>query len=93
MADQLPYEKILQEALKGELRILNAHLPRQQKSLSELLDEKYPYVICNNGSTHLFKKKELEYLADILDAEEQKKLFLPISYGLYISHEEHPCQN
>ncbi len=82
MADELPYDKILQECLKGELRIINAHLPSKQKPLSDLLSEEYPHVLCRDGSTHLFKRKELKYLAGLLDAEEQKELSLPILIGV-----------
>jgi len=78
MPNELPYQKILQESLRGELRILNAHLPCEQKLLSDLLSEEYPHVICNDGSTHLFKKKELEYLAGIIDTDEQEALLLPM---------------
>ncbi len=78
MTNELLYEKMLQECLKGELRLLNAHLPRQQKPLSDLLGEEYPHVVCNDGSTHLFKRKELEYLAGIIAPDEQKVLFLPM---------------
>jgi uncharacterized protein (UPF0216 family) len=73
-----PYEKMLQNCLRGELRVVNAGLPQSQKRLSDLLNEKYPYVICNDGSTHLFKKSELEYLASMIDVEEQKVLLLPM---------------
>jgi uncharacterized protein (UPF0216 family) len=75
---QSPYEKVLQNCLRGELRVVNAGLPQSQKRLSDLLNEKYPYVICNDGSTHFFKKSELEYLASMIDAEEQKALPLPL---------------
>ena len=78
MTDELPYDKMLQEYLGGELRVLNAHLPRQQKSLSDLLREEYPHVIGNDGSTHLFKEKELRYLASFLGTSEQEALLLPI---------------
>jgi uncharacterized protein (UPF0216 family) len=74
----LPYEKMFREYLKDELRVLNAHLPRQQKPLSDLLREEYPHVLCNDGSTHLFKKKELKYLAGLVDNGEQKLLLLPM---------------
>lgn len=74
----LPYDKMLQEYLRDELRVLNAHLPRHQKSLADLLREEYPYVACNNGSTHLFKRKELEYLASLIGADEQEALLLPM---------------
>ena len=75
---QSPYEKMLQDCLRGELRIVNTGLPQSQKRLSNLLDEKYPHVVCNDGSTHLFKKSELEYLASMIDTDEQKALPLPM---------------
>ncbi len=78
MLDELPYQRMLQECLRGELRVLNAHLPCEQKTLSDLLGEEYPNVVCNDGSTHLFKRKELEYLASMLDSAEQEALLLPM---------------
>jgi len=69
---------MLQEYLTGELRVLNAYLPCEQKPMSALLGEEYPNVVCNDGSTHLFKRKELEYLASMIDANEQEALLLPI---------------
>ena len=77
-ATQSPYEKMLQNCLRGELRVVNTGLPRSQKRLSNLLEEKYPSVICNDGGTHLFKRSELEYLASLLDTDEQKALSLPM---------------
>ena len=88
MVSESPYEKILQECLKGELGALNAHLPRHQKPLSDLLSEEYPYVVCHDGNTHLFKKKELQYLAGMLDTEEQKVLLLPMLIELGSSQDE-----
>ena len=73
-----PYENILQNCLRGELRVVNTGLPRSQKWLSDLLEERYPHVTCNDGSTHLFKRSELEYLASLLDTDEQKTLPLPM---------------
>ena len=84
MADELPYDRILRECLKSELRVINAHLPSKQKPLSDLLSEEYPHVLCRDGSTHLFKRKELKYLAGLLDAEEQKELSLPILIGVVV---------
>ena len=77
-ANQSPYEKMLQNCLRGELRLVNTGLPQSQKRLSNLLNEKYPHVVCNDGSTHFFKKSELEYLASMLDTDEQKALPLPM---------------
>jgi uncharacterized protein (UPF0216 family) len=73
-----PYERMLQESVRGELRIVNAGLPKTQERLSNLLSEKYPHVVCHDGSTHSFKKSELEYLASIIDTDEQKALALPM---------------
>ncbi len=78
MTDNLPYEKILEQCLKGELRVVNAGLPRSQKLLSDLLHEEYPHIACSDGNTHFFKKRELEHLASILNPDEQKELLLPI---------------
>jgi len=82
MINELPYERTLQECLRGELRLLNAYLPRQQKSLSDLLREEYPHVVCTDGSPHLFKRKELKYLASLIDADEQEALLLPMLIGV-----------
>jgi uncharacterized protein (UPF0216 family) len=78
MSGELPYERLLQESLKHELKVVNAHLPAEQKPLSDLLREEYPHVVCKDGTSHLFRRKELEYLAGLLDAEEQKALRLPL---------------
>jgi len=88
VASELSYEKLLQQCLQGELRVLNAHIPRQQKSLPELLGEEYPHVVCSDGNTYLFKKKELEYVAEMLDTQEQKALFLPVLVELGESQDE-----
>ena len=85
---QSPYEKMLQDCLRGELRIVNTGLPQSQKRLSNLLDEKYPHVVCNDGSTHLFKKSELEYLASMLDTDEQETLPLPMLIELGVNQAE-----
>jgi hypothetical protein len=69
---------MLQECLKGELKVVNAGLPRSRKPLSGLLREEYPQVACSDGSAHFFKRKELEYLATILTASEQEALLLPM---------------
>lgn len=78
MAEALPYQRMLQECLKGEFKLLNAGLPGEQKPLSDLLHEDYPHVVCSDGNTHLFKKKELAYLAGLIPADEQEALLLPM---------------
>jgi len=88
ISNESPYQRILQEYLKGELRVLNAHLPCVQRPLSVLLSEKPASVVCNDGSTHLFKRKELEYLADIIDEDKQEDLLLPMIIEVNPGQEE-----
>jgi uncharacterized protein (UPF0216 family) len=71
-------DRILEEYFSTEFRVLNAHLPKLRKPLTELIKEEHPCVLLNDGSAHFFKRKELEYLVSILSAEEQEKLTLPI---------------
>ena len=78
MVGDFSYDRLLQESLKGELKVVNAHLPLRQKTLSELLTEEYPHIICRDGSTHLFSRKELKYLCSLITPEEQTTLLLPI---------------
>lgn|GEM_PF-129651 len=75
---QSRYDSMLKGYLSGELRLVNAGLPRSQKTLALLLREESPHVMCQDGSTQLIKRKELDYLASILDASEQDALLLPM---------------
>jgi len=34
--------------------------------------------MCSDGSTHFFKRKELEYLSSMIDTNEQEALLLPM---------------
>ncbi len=82
------YERTLQNCLRGEFRVVNSGLPQTQKRLSDLLDEEHPNVTCNDGSTHFFKRSELDYLASLLDTDEQKALLLPILIELAVNQAE-----
>lgn len=62
----------------GELRVMNAHLPRSQKTLADLLLESEPFVACRDDMPHLFKIDELKLLAEFLTPEEQRDLYLPM---------------
>ena len=88
MPNELPYEKMLQECLRGDLRLVNAGLPRSQKLLSDLLHEEHPHVECSDGSTHYFKRRELKYLASMIDTKEQEALPLPILIELGVNQAE-----
>ncbi|MDY7019377.1 MAG: DUF61 family protein [Chloroflexota bacterium] len=88
MSGDLHYERVLHECLRGELRIVNAGLPRSRKTLATLLREEYPLVICSDSSIHIFKRRELEQIATILDTDEQEALLLPIFIELRVDQNE-----
>ncbi len=64
--------------LKKQIGSLNRHIPRQRKSLSNLLKEDRPHVVGFDGSRHRFKKSELKLAASLLSNAEQDVLKLPI---------------
>lgn len=66
------------EFLKKQIKNLNKHLPKGRASLAELLEQETPQVEIRDGSTHRFKKSELQSLADILPEDEHSQLKLPI---------------
>jgi uncharacterized protein (UPF0216 family) len=67
-----------EEYFTGELRVMNAHLPRSQKTLADLLVEPEPFIACRDDTPHLFKVEELKLLAGFLSEEEQRHLSLPM---------------
>ena len=79
MVYSFPYERLLQQCLEGELRIVNSGLAQKQKSLHDLLNETHPHVISCDGNMYSFKKKELQYIASLITPEEEKDLLLPIT--------------
>ena len=75
---KLGKETRLEDYLQRELRLVNLHLPYRKRSLEELLKEEFPHVRLRDGSTHYFKRRELELLASLLPREMWGKLYLPI---------------
>ncbi len=66
------------EYLKKQIQNLNKHLPKNKNSLATLLEKDKPRVENRDGSTHRFKKKELEFLAEIVPKNRHSDLRLPI---------------
>ena len=64
--------------LKKQIVILNRHIPKQRKTLADLLNEEKPHVHGSDGARHRFHKTELDKLAKIIPKSEYKKLKLPI---------------
>ncbi len=69
---------IIEVYLRNELRVVNKSLPVRRKTLSELINEKYPYVVTRDGGIHMFRRSELALAYKVLGDELSKKLLLPI---------------
>jgi uncharacterized protein (UPF0216 family) len=71
-------DKIIEGYLFDDVRVMNAQIPRERKSLEELLHEERPHVLCMDGNPHHFRKRELDNLSKMITDEEQHDLLLPI---------------
>ena len=60
------------------LQSLNSHLPVQRKSLALLLEEEKPRIIGKDGSSHRFKRNELNQIAGIVQEKYHGRVKLPI---------------
>ncbi|MHC1627359.1 MAG: DUF61 family protein [Candidatus Nezhaarchaeales archaeon] len=64
--------------LMREIERINDHLPRESKTLKELLEMDEPKVITKSGDELIINREELELLAKLLPAQYHDKLRLPI---------------
>jgi uncharacterized protein len=64
--------------LKKQILILNRHIPKERKSLKELLKEERPHVVGADGVRHRFKTEELKKIAQLIPEGKHRLLKLPI---------------
>lgn len=64
--------------VKKHILSLNRHIPKQRKTLEELLEEDRPHVVAPDGTRHRFKAEELKRIADMVPESEHHLLKLPI---------------
>ncbi|MEM0217238.1 MAG: DUF61 family protein [Candidatus Nezhaarchaeales archaeon] len=64
--------------LAKEIEKINDHLPRECKTLKELLEMDEPKVLTRSGDELIIDKRELEMIASMLPAQHHNKLRLPI---------------
>jgi uncharacterized protein (UPF0216 family) len=64
--------------LRDDLRRLNSHLPKERRTLAELLKEVAPSVGSVSGHQIKMRKSELEELAHSLPATAQERIRLPL---------------
>ena len=60
------------------IRDINKHLPKNRKTLAQLLVEKDPWVEANDGNKIYFKKGDLENVSKIVPRSFHGKVMLPI---------------
>ncbi len=71
-------ERPFDAVLSHELQKLNTHLPKQRRTLSDLLKTMDPTIEAMDGTSILMKTSELQDLAKIVPTEYQDQLKLPI---------------
>ena len=64
--------------LAREIERINDHLPKESRTLKELLEMREPKVLTRAGDELLMDRRELELLADVVPAQHHDKLRLPI---------------
>jgi uncharacterized protein (UPF0216 family) len=64
--------------LRDDMRKLNSHLPKNRRTLKELLNDPTPRVPAASGDLIKMKKPELEELSRSLPAEANTRVKLPI---------------
>lgn len=71
-------EKLLKALLQHETEKLNEHLPKEFKTLEELLSMDDPCVKTRDGGEIIFDRAELRMIASLLPRELHSQLRLPI---------------
>lgn len=70
-------DRFLDAMLRDELTRLNTHLPKNRKTLTELLEEASPIVPSVGGQEIRMRKNELEDMAKSLPDEVKERIRLP----------------
>ncbi|TMI40010.1 DUF61 family protein [Candidatus Bathyarchaeota archaeon] len=78
--EKRPTDRIFDTILQEEVRRLNQHLPKQRRTLAELLKEETPQVSSIDGKSIVMRKEELEKLASLVSKDALEKVRLPIVF-------------
>ena len=71
-------ERTFDALLGRELRKLNTHLPKQRRTLKQLLTDSDPTVSAMDGSSIVLRREEIEELASIVPSEYHESVKLPL---------------
>ncbi len=76
-------EEISERTLAKMVETINAHLPKRQRKLKELLNEIYPTYEARDGNRYLIERRELEFIAKHLNEDEIEDFKVPIVFEMY----------
>lgn len=68
----------MENALIREIYRINNHLPARRPTLAQLLEQEEPSVRLRDGSSHSFRRAELEKIRALVDPGDEEKLLIPI---------------
>lgn len=71
-------DRFIDVLLRDDMRKLNSHLPKNRRTLKELLSDSAPRVLAASGDSIRMKKSELEELSRSLPTEAETRVRLPI---------------
>ncbi len=76
----MSFDRFLKALWKAELQKLNDHLPKDYKSLKQLLEEDKPQVSTVGGDQIVISRNDLELVARIVPEKYHEKLRLPLVF-------------
>ncbi|HEX9613797.1 MAG TPA: DUF61 family protein [Candidatus Bathyarchaeia archaeon] len=71
-------DRFTDAVLRDDMRRLNSHLPKNRRTLKELLRDPAPQVLAASGDLIKMKRHELEELSHFLPAELDSRVRLPM---------------
>ncbi|MBS7287642.1 MAG: DUF61 family protein [Candidatus Freyarchaeota archaeon] len=74
------FERFIKALWKSELQKLNDHLPKEYKTLAQLLGEDEPHVTTVGGDRIIISRKDLELVARLVPERHHDKLRLPLIF-------------
>ncbi len=64
------------------VEVLNKHLPKESRTLAEMLKEEFPTVVGKDGNEYLIEKKEIEFISENVDEKLWNEFKIPIIFEM-----------
>ena len=78
--EKRPTDRIFDTILQEDIRRLNQHLPKQRRTIADLLKEETPQVSSIDGKSIMMRREDLERLASLVSTDALEKIRLPIVF-------------